>query len=1003
MNIVEFLKERKQVLKISAIALMGAATVYMMPAHMSSAMMNDGEPKSLQVIDFIGDNTVYINGGEQSLNFYENTDDGREICFRDQDFNLVQSCKFDVSESFDAKKILSEAADKLVELGDAFSLKDFVRSYANLSIKEISIRGKGRISLDKNAVGNWSLSLLNDDFMVRDFCEFDTSEEFDTTKFLSDAVDKLVELGDAFSLRGFVSSQPNLNLVQEKYPEMGVYCADEREQFDVSEQEIIGTKAKEIEIGLKLIESLPTDEEGLKDFLSLPIKEDIDRHKETYEKIKVEVDRIVRSADADKSDNPRQMKIANAIYCWVANNIKYIDIEEQNAFDVFENRCGICRGYSHLTNLMMRLAGVPSLHIGSLNKCDNIGHAFNAVYIDGVVPERTGWTLLDSTWAVPKVIQDGVYEQSLFKKKQTTSADGINNYFVDVINDANVDSVYSYAFDIKDALKDIITKYADISTCIDQINENISYCLCYINSKVEYKTINKFLEIKIELCSDDKMISEDISSRLKLVFRISKDAEKCIEDKNQKRFCRYFPAFYNRSVSFKEANRQILSMEDHSVECLSKEFGYGGIDTYPLGTETGLVYLLSGYENHAKILLLGDPNHKPLEKIEIPEEVLSYEVPIKIGAGIKSLSLQGKEEVDVSEATDLENIEMKSAEKYILEYGVLYRRNPDDTKGEMLGAFIQNLNGLKYKVHFSDDRKNIEYVEVYSDNYISEPVDLSDKLPIDLLKFKIKVGKDISALILNDEEVDISEAGDLETVNTDKSKKYICEQGALFERESRDKWQLLYGLMYEEVQKEDGSISLQIFGRSRAKIKIPSVLLTKYKDSVIQIYAGIETLILQGDEKIDIRIAWGLKNIDTTKSRRYIAEDGFLYERKDGKKGELVGIFDTHRQVGDIGYIICATADGKKVEKIIVDSKNGKILDLEALPSEITKFNVPIEIRSGIRSLKIRGDEVVELTCPAIEEVDASESNMYIVENGVLYEKDEFGKKGAQIVVFNKK
>lgn len=60
-----------------------------------------------------------------------------------------------------------------------------------------------------------------------------------------------------------------------------------------------------------------------------------------------------------------------------------------------------------------------------------------------------------------------------------------------------------------------------------------------------------------------------------------------------------------------------------------------------------------------------------------------------------------------------------------------------------------------------------------------------------------------------------------------------------------------------------------------------------------------------------------------------------------------------------------------------------------------------MKIGNGIRSAKVKGDEVVELCRVDIEEVDASESNRYIVENGVLYEKDADGNKGSQVVVFN--
>ncbi len=115
---------------------------------------------------------------------------------------------------------------------------------------------------------------------------------------------------------------------------------------------------------------------------------------------------------------PEKMRLADAIYRWVAENILYdfetYDIVEQDtngsqatwkpqdAYFVFKTKKGVCEGYARLTNLMMRMAGIPCMYVSSIcGKDDYCAHAFNAVYITDDVNGRQGWTLVDPTWASP--------------------------------------------------------------------------------------------------------------------------------------------------------------------------------------------------------------------------------------------------------------------------------------------------------------------------------------------------------------------------------------------------------------------------------------------------------------------------------------------------------------------------------------------------------------------------------------------------------------------------
>lgn len=89
---------------------------------------------------------------------------------------------------------------------------------------------------------------------------------------------------------------------------------------------------------------------------------------------------------------------AKVVHDWVAENIAYnyadmsTSIERcegtfrNHAEQVLKNHRGVCRGYAHLTELMMRVIEIPCVYTG-LN-----GHAVNAIFMNG------DWFLIDTTW-----------------------------------------------------------------------------------------------------------------------------------------------------------------------------------------------------------------------------------------------------------------------------------------------------------------------------------------------------------------------------------------------------------------------------------------------------------------------------------------------------------------------------------------------------------------------------------------------------------------------------
>ena len=65
------------------------------------------------------------------------------------------------------------------------------------------------------------------------------------------------------------------------------------------------------------------------------------------------------------------------------------------------------------------------------------------------------------------------------------------------------------------------------------------------------------------------------------------------------------------------------------------------------------------------------------------------------------------------------------------------------------------------------------------------------------------------------------------------------------------------------------------------------------------------------------------------------------------------------------------------------------------MPKFLTQFNIPIKVGYGVESLILENDDILDLSeAQELKCVYINNSNKYMVENGVLYEKDKNGKKG---------
>lgn len=583
------------------------------------------------------------------------------------------------------------------------------------------------------------------------------------------------------------------------------------------------TTEAEINFSLKLLESLPKEgEPGFEDFLALPSLEGLgENEKETYAQIENIVNELVQKVRSrtDVSKNaqlPEKMRVAKAIYRWVAKNIRYTDEKQpQNALFVFSNGRGNCRGYSALTNIMMRIAGIPCGCIGSFE------HAYNTVYFVNPATGQEGWVLMDSTWAAPVSDRDfhstGLTLEEFSQFKEENLINSYMNWLAAVFNDDSNELSYSgyerlaevnatknpekmdnageYIAKIQSTSEKAIQKYSDnMLDNVDNINEEIQTELNKINP--DYQDIVTFKEFKVFSETDEEIgitnffISATTSlsyDEAKVLTKLSHDKEQSLandilNNKNASKMKTYLPSFYNPNMDFTEANMSILKNHYHRIGLV----GNRSIGDYYEGKQynleiDGLKYELRGNEGNAYIEMSGDRDN-PIENVQIPSDLANLGMKFVIYRGIKSITLTGNETIDVASISDLENINTENSNKYIAEDGILYAKKADGSKGKALDLFkwSGDIDGIHYYTNKDSNNKlaSIEICNYKGDDFASVT------LPKQLTQFNvpIKIGSGIKSITLTgNQTIDTSDL-QLDEINTENSNNYIAENGTLYEK-----------------------------------------------------------------------------------------------------------------------------------------------------------------------------------------------------------------------------
>ena len=373
--------------------------------------------------------------------------------------------------------------------------------------------------------------------------------------------------------------------------------------------------------------------------------------KETVEKLKSKVKKRTAPAGQSEtdmgkgkkyskySDMPEKMRLAKAIYRWVAKNIHFsqggfsmynyqTSLAPQDAFFVFATRRAVCEGYSRLTQLMMNMADIPCVYLGSImGRGENCGHAFNAVYLDDGITQRRGWTLIDTTWGA-------------------SSGCG---HSLDPLKNPN-ELIFTASQKRQNKVCCVAGRFnANRGNNLNKNHKNTTY------TNIENK-VKKFITV---YPSKQKYITSIRNFHLSPKKPLNLDSTQ-----------RYFPAFYYRGISFEDANRMIVRQSFHKIAGIdgislewSKKVNFPALDC-------------STHEGSGKIEVSAWASLSETEKDNyyVPEYLIKYGLPIEIPCDVRRLILRGDEIIDISGAVNLRYIDTTNSKKYDFENGILYEK-----------------------------------------------------------------------------------------------------------------------------------------------------------------------------------------------------------------------------------------------------------------------------------------------------------------------------------------
>ncbi len=769
---------------------------------------------------------------------------------------VAKKYNFDIDKS-DLKKYLNEGTSELDDDQLLNVAGGGLFPWGLLLLQIFSSGGPAVGSLSPNETAN----TLPDTSIVQTYNEAQDENALDFTDDSETAADEST---------GILEGQENVTDANEQDSDtnsQGSQTAEPESTKDTTEAEI--------EFSLKLLEKLPQKgDAGFDDFLkitgvkTLTYSKDVKikhsngtsetlniNEKEVYAQIENTVREIVQKVESRTPDEnmsqedidlkingkeiskhyrlSKQMRIAKAIYRWVAKNITY-DFESikegpngeslrkpQNAIFVFNQKSGVCSGYANLTNLMMRMAGIPSACVGSIKgKNTDISHAFNLIYLENSTTNHKGWALLDATWGAPESDKDLKATTPTVEELIHNNMNCFGEVFYDdsadlsysiyerleeinaAKNPTKMDRVEEYISEVRAISEGAIKKYSDnMVGNVDNVNQESQSELDKINPEyqdiVTFKDFEVFSEIDEEIGKTSFFISattsltqDEAESLAKVQIEESPKNLNVTNSQNNNNALSnikmYFPGFYGANKDLAEANKSILNQAYHKIFSLEnpspdKEVG-------PPRTEVGgVIYELCGNEGNAYIGVRGDAR-KPAKNVQIPKDLVDLGLEFVIDNGIESLTLTGDEIINTSEsALYLESIDTTNSNKHIAEDGILYEKNADGSRGAAVCFFKWGTEIEGFTCYARKDYRNNKVASIEICNYKGDDFANIKKIPVQLTQFNvpIKIYYGITAVALHgNEKIDATDASWLKTIDITNSNVYYEANGNLYEKDS---------------------------------------------------------------------------------------------------------------------------------------------------------------------------------------------------------------------------
>ena len=607
---------------------------------------------------------------------------------------------------------------------------------------------------------------------------------------------------------------------------------------------------QEIEFCVDKMKNLPTNDEFLKAAKKLPNKEELKEargqkvfqsngtsklleqivhsdgseeyvdinEKAIYQNILDLVFKITKELQTD-------MEKADAIYRWVAENIDY-DFESfdatkqycdksnktlaerkpQDAYFVFAKKTGVCEGYARLLHLMMRMAGIPCMYVGSIcGPTQKYGHAFNAVYMEDEGENRKGWTLLDSCWAAP-----GGSDGDAKIKKHLSGEDFLSKFNMENIlvekNDYT-DELYNELGLSENCLEKTNQEF------VDGLNKKIPNILKQLNDKYKdsshFETIEFFLsdwgDIHFKYKTDITMTkAKQAKDKLKEIEKRQNCEEtiNCLTGKSRID-CKHIPsADINKDDFYLTIGENLIAafcyIHDKNLEntisdyCYKLEKSYKDILFSNLDSAKGNIEKINAELNKK----LGELNEKygnitTIQKINLSVEKRYYGDCI---AGTFDTGLSEEKMQELFDKCYQEHVyQVEAKEKFKEYFPAFYNKDQsfEEANRSIFKHTVHKISKFETDLHHTDSQINRIYLDEFSHEGSARIIfkyngNDTASLTDEILSYGLPIGMNLSSglidklVLKNVESIYLDDNVVINEIDTADSDKYILENGVLY-------------------------------------------------------------------------------------------------------------------------------------------------------------------------------------------------------------------------------